>query len=848
MRGRSLNRGLRVLARVTLLLLVAGCGASGQTDDPGPLERASRGEYAAAARELADMVAEGDFSPSVVETLYQSLIRQGQYEEARERFEELAESNGDSGPLRLAAARSNRLTGNYERALEHVELILTSVEVGVAAMYEKAVLLETVGRLDESAAIHAELVERFHGEIIRDRDQLVYVARSLWALDYIQEANELFRFIVEQNPRDKDALVAWGDMLADKYQNPESLASYEDALAIDPNMPEANLGLASLLAQENLERSEMALEAVFDENPNHPEAHLLVARERIAAEEYAEADEETGKALEVNPRLAPALALRAATSFLRGDSVQFENHVAEVLATNPSYGEMYTILADQSVMVRLYGQAVEFAREAVRLDPTDWDAYSLLGINLMRIGEIDSGREALETAYANDRYNIWTVNTLTLLDSFDNFEHLETDHFRVMLHGEERAALAGYVTELLEDAYDTLSAKYRFEPEGPIVFEMFPDHNDFAVRTLGLPGLGALGVSFGKVVVMDSPSARPPGEFNWGGTLWHEFAHVITLQITDHKIPRWFSEGLSVFEEKRARPGWGEDLRPDFLSAIREGQFLPIADLNNGFIRPRFPGQVPLSYYQASLVCDFIEEMHGFDAILDMLALYKDNRGTDEVFETALGISLAQFDREFNSWLDVKTALVDAEGFGERTAAGYQALTAGDLPTAIEELSRAVEMFPEYSGEQNPYEGLARAYEMDENTAAAIETLEQLMAYSEYGYRPLLELARLKRDAGDLAGAAESLGLAMYISPMELEAHREYGEVLLEGGRFLEAAREYEVLLALDTPDIATTYYQLASAQYGAGQLPEARRSILESLKIAPSFEEAQELLLQIVR
>ena len=848
MRGRSLNPGLRVLARVTSLLLVAGCGASGQTDDPGPLDRAQRGEYAAAARGLADMVAEGDFSPAVVESLYHSLIRQGQYEQARERFEELAEANGDSGSLRLAAARSNRLTGNYERALEHVELILTSADVGVAAMHEKAVLLETVGRLDESAAIHVEIVERFQDGIITNTDQLIYVARSLWALDYIDQAHELFRFIVEQNPRDKDALVAWGDMLADKYQNPESLASYEDALAIDPNMPEANLGLASLLAQENLERSEMALEAVFDENPNHPEAHLLVARQRIAAEEYAEADEETEKALEVNPRLAPALALRAATSFLRGDSEQFESHVAEVLETNPSYGEMYTILADQSVMVRLYGQAVEFAREAVRLDPTDWDAYSLLGINLMRIGEIDSGREALETAYANDRYNIWTVNTLTLLDSFDNFEQFETENFRVMLHGEERAALAGYVTELLEEAYDTLSAKYRFEPEGPIVFEMFPDHADFAVRTLGLPGLGALGVSFGKVVVMDSPSARPPGEFNWGGTLWHEFAHVITLQITDHKIPRWFSEGLSVFEEKRARPGWGEDLRPDFLSAIREGQFLPIADLNNGFIRPRFPGQVPLSYYQASLVCDFIEEMNGFDAILDMLALYKDNRGTAEVFETALGISLAQFDREFNSWLDVKTALVDAEGFGERTAAGYQALTAGDLPTAIEELSRAVEMFPEYSGEQNPYEGLARAYEMDGNTAAAIDTLEQLMAYSEYGYRPLLELARLKRDAGDIEGAAESLGLAMYISPMELEAHREYGEVLLEGGRFLEAAREYEVLLALDTPDVATTYYQLASAQYGAGQLPEARRSILESLKIAPSFEEAQGLLLQIVR
>ena len=30
------------------------------------------------------------------------------------------------------------------------------------------------------------------------------------------------------------------------------------------------------------------------------------------------------------------------------------------------------------------------------------------------------------------------------------------------------------------------------------------------------PGLGALGVCFGRGVVMDSPSARPKGTFNWG--------------------------------------------------------------------------------------------------------------------------------------------------------------------------------------------------------------------------------------------------------------------------------------------------------------------------------------------
>ena len=122
-----------------------------------------------------------------------------------------------------------------------------------------------------------------------------------------------------------------------------------------------------------------------------------------------------------------------------------------------------------------------------------------------------------------------------------------------------------YVTELLEKAYNRLTEKYGFKPEGPITFEMYPDHADFAVRTLGLPGIPALGVCFGKLFVMDSPSARKPDTFSWGSTLWHEFTHVITLQITDHKVPRWFSEGLSVYEERKGFPGWGDDLKLDYL-------------------------------------------------------------------------------------------------------------------------------------------------------------------------------------------------------------------------------------------------------------------------------------------
>ena len=106
------------------------------------------------------------------------------------------------------------------------------------------------------------------------------------------------------------------------------------------------------------------------------------------------------------------------------------------------------------------------------------------------------------------------------------------------------------MSQLLEEGYRKLTKQYKFEPETPILFEMFPDHRDFSVRTVGLDSLGASGACFGKVIAMDSPKARRIGSFNWASVAWHEFTHVITLQLTDYKVPRWFTEGLSEYAEK----------------------------------------------------------------------------------------------------------------------------------------------------------------------------------------------------------------------------------------------------------------------------------------------------------
>ena len=116
-----------------------------------------------------------------------------------------------------------------------------------------------------------------------------------------------------------------------------------------------------------------------------------------------------------------------------------------------------------------------------------------------------------------------------------------------------------YVIALLDEARDRLGHKYGVTP-GRVLVELFPKLEDFSARSIGLPFIPALGVCFDNVVTVLSSKEKGLGKHSWGRTLWHEFGHVCTLARSKNRIPRWFTEGLSVYEESRGRPTWVRDL------------------------------------------------------------------------------------------------------------------------------------------------------------------------------------------------------------------------------------------------------------------------------------------------
>jgi cellulose synthase operon protein C len=409
-------------------------------------------------------------------------------------------------------------------------------------------------------------------------------AEGFWGLKMYRDANDQFRLAVAQSDANAMYRVRWGRLLHERFNNTDADNLFKEALQRDPGNAQAYLGLA-LVSADGFDDAAIQWDAkALELDPKLIEAHELMANLALEDSDTAGAVKEADEAISLSGDALDAMAIHAAVEVL-ADRVP-EAWFDKIRAVNPKYGEGYALVAHHLVLNRRYEDGIAYYRKAVELDPEDWSARSQLGINLMRLGQEDEPRRELEICYNNGYRDAATVNSLRLLDSYKNFVIHKDDTLILKLQMKEADLLLPYVETVAKRAMATYENKYQFKLPGPVQVEVYPDHEDFAVRTLGMPGLGALGVTFGEVVAMDSPSGRKPGDFNWASTLWHEMNHVYILTMTNHRVPRWFAEGLAVHEETQASPEWGDRVTPDILLAIRDKKLLPVSDLDRGFIRP----------------------------------------------------------------------------------------------------------------------------------------------------------------------------------------------------------------------------------------------------------------------
>jgi tetratricopeptide (TPR) repeat protein len=800
-------------------------------------------------------------SAAATRAAIEQALRAGRYDEVETRGRTVTDD-----AVTVMRAQARLATGDHAAAEALLAPLAAASPAGDAAL-ELGLLQFYLGRRSEARRTLTLLLMADPRE--GNARQFARAARASRALGRFEEANRFYREAIAIAPTDAVINTAWGELFLEKHNRQDAARSFQAAIKSEPDYPPAQFGMARSLADENPPAAMRFVRRALELNPSYAEAYLFLAELAIDEDKKTEGRAAITKAQGINPRSTEAHALRAALSFVEGNDADYQASVAAALAINPLYGEVYRIVGAITARFYRFDEAAEQVRRGIAIDREHARAHADLGAHLMRTGDERNARRALEAAFRADPFDVVTFNMLALLDTLDNFQTIQDGDVTIKLAPEEIGVMREYVPALAREAMAALSQRWSFTPKGPILIEMFPKHDDFAVRNVGLPGMiGALGACFGRVVTLDSPKARPPGDFNWGATLWHEIAHVITLQLSNQRIPRWLTEGISVFEEKRARAEWGREMEVAFARALDEGRVLKLRDLNAGFQNPQ---TIALAYYEASLLVEHLVEAHGEAALRALVISFADGIDTEAAIMRVLKADIDALQTTFDGFLEkrfsgLRRALSVPDGFSpelplDRVKAvaaaspdSYavqmtlgRALRSSDPTAAIAAFARAAQLVPMITGPESPYMQIVEVAMATGDKARAADALDALTARDHTAVDAARQLAGLLDPATDKDRLRVALRRVVAVDPFDAGAHSTLGRLALEAGDPGDAIRNFRVALAAGPLDRASAHADLAESLLLVGNKTDARREALAALEIAPTYQRAQDLLLKLL-
>ena len=278
-------------------------------------------------------------------------------------------------------------------------------------------------------------------------------------------------------------------------------------------------------------------------------------------------------------------------------------------------------------------------------------------------------------------------------------------------------------------------------------------------------------------------------------------------------------------------------------------RLLPVTQMDQGFIFPKYPEQVIVSYWQAGTICDYISERWGNDAILGMVHSFAALKTTPEAIQDNLHESPDQFDKDYAAWLDksVGATVANFDKWREQLKALVGMSEKNDDDGVIAAASAVIKMYPQYVEDANAYEIVANAQLTKGNKQMAADALTLYELLGGEDPKTLEKLASLEDDLGHPKEAADTLDQLNFIYPEDEDLHRKLGDLWLAQGNNSGAVREYSGCAG----DEAVGYGLRALTTwrrriYAEGDKAKAEEQVLGSLEAAPGFKPAQKLLLEI--
>jgi tetratricopeptide (TPR) repeat protein len=786
------------------------------------------------------------------ELLIRCHLAQGQYEEALAVYERGLRRYADRIAYRLLGETVYRYANQPRRAEEQLNAVV-------------------------------DLVRRSPWRFGSPRDQVTlgrYFQRQ--GDDGRQILELIYDRVRKQNPKYVEVYIATAELALAKQDHALASEQLKVAAELQPSNPDIFYMQAQAWRQDDAEQATAALQRALMINRRHVPSLLLQVDQLVDEEQYAQASELLERVLAVNLREPKAWAYHAVIAHLQG---HFQGEQALRDAALSSWKTNYEV--DHLIGRKLsqkyrFREGVAYQRLALARRPDFLPAKFQLAYDLLRLGNEQEGWKLADEVQQQDNYHVVAYNLVTLKKQLEQFRTLTSPHFELRMETREANVYGRQVLELLEAAHDELCQKYNVQLAGTTYVEIFPRQEDFAIRTFGLPGgAGYLGVCFGPLITANSPASQATSPTNWHSVLWHEFCHVVTLQKTGNRMPRWLSEGISVYEERQRDPSCGQHMTPAYRQMILDGQLTPVSQLSGAFLQPPSPQHLQFAYYESSLVVEYLIERWGLDVLCrilddlavgmpinDALARYTgSHEGLDQEFAVYAKQRAESLAAELD-WnrdpLPGETAKLNIDGrsgpsppaelleqhpnnYWLLLAAARQAIAQGDWAAARPWLERIHDAFPQDTSDEGSARLLADVYRNLGETEAEQKVLETLAQHDSDALEAFRRLGKLAAERSDWSQARKYAERIIAVNPMITAAQEDLAaaaEHLQDPHGLIDAQT---ALLEHDPADPARAYHRLARAYEQIGEANLAKRYVLMALEEAPRYREAQQMLLRLV-
>ncbi|MEM9479804.1 MAG: tetratricopeptide repeat protein [Verrucomicrobiota bacterium] len=802
------------------------------------------GEYAEAEQYGERVTSYGINDANVAITVIKSELAQGKYDEAAESASAASKEYDGYIPMQVEAIETLRLCGRTEEA----QTLLDGLDALAKELNPKNLNATELTGLGRAALLLGAEPKMVHAQ-------------------FFQKAR-----VAE--PNNLTAALAAGKLAVDKGDYALASQMLGDARNKIGPIPDILFHLARAFSPSDREKADELIELALDRNPSHVPSILLRAEHAFDAEKYGEAKELLKTARETNPNHPEAWALESAIHYFNDETTDAEaarTKALKIWAKNP---EIDFLIGRKLSQKRRFAEGSEFLRSALEFYPAHIGVRKILGQNLLRLGNESEGWTMLSEAQADDKYDVELFNLMLLHDELEKFETIEVEGFKVRMKPDEAAVYGQRVMVVLENAREILGKKYGFTPDAKTIVDFFPDQQDFAIRVLGMPGgLGIVGACFGNVIAMNSPGSPGAMGTNWESTLWHEYCHTITLGATRNRIPRWFTEGISVYEERQRDPACGFKMTPAHRDRILAADgLIPIADLSAALTAFNDPNTINFAYYQSSLLVEFMIDSFGESSIKRVL----DDLSEDADIEKAIAkrmSSLTWIESEFAKYAQKRAGEYGPKADWEkpeneeilrRDPAGVadylkknpnniwalmvhtnHLLADREWEKAKAPAKKLNSLYPQYIGPGNGYAALAKAFRNLEDHEAERDVLEQWAARDADADAAFLRLIELGLEEKDWALVQKNAQRQLALNPLLRDPHRALGIAAQEQGNAKDAIVAFDSLLALDPVNPADAHFRLAQL-HRESDLARSKRHVLHAIEEAPRFRSAHRLLLEL--